>query len=377
MKNNPPPYSHIRNSTQDQHRNHFQPIPQALHTYSTTTRPPHPRNVKSIPWCDCCTAQLSDNDDRQTGLRDPSIHGTRYMLRADHHTPPSHSNQHLDYIHIFRSNAEYHIAQRDNERYQARTDILPPFHPTFTYTNTPSYADIGPTIARLHYERYRARGGRKARGPHHSDHAYNSPCRASMTPGEPYRRWFHDHISRQHYSLGEATEHYNDWLSDPQYGPVPAPRYNPYNRTPTPSPPHIEQRTPAPNPQAHSPPSDPEPNNTSHNPATHNHARAQTIVQDVHTSPDDANDVLGSGAMMTTAPRRLLTINPDWEANIHPAPPGTAIRYGNMETEPVEEVSHIGSYPLSIVPNRYRTALVCVHKIVPQATWSHAQTLRR
>ncbi len=35
-----------------------------------------------------------------------------------------------------------------------------------------------------------------------------------------------------------------------------------------------------------------------------------------------------------------------------------------METEPVEEVSHIGSYPISIVPNRYRTALVCVHDIV-------------
>jgi hypothetical protein len=87
-------------------------------------------------------------------------------------------------------------------------------------------------------------------------------------------------------------------------------------------------------------------------------------VQDVHTSPDDANAVLDSGAMMTTAPRRHLTINPEWEANIRPAPPGTAIRYGNMETEPIEEVSHIGAYPLSIVPNRYRTALVCVHDIV-------------
>jgi hypothetical protein len=81
-------------------------------------------------------------------------------------------------------------------------------------------------------------------------------------------------------------------------------------------------------------------------------------VQDVHTFPDDANTVLDSGAMMTTAPRRHLTINPEWEANIRPA------RDRNMETEPVEEVSHIGSYPHSIVPNRYRTALVCVHDIV-------------
>ncbi len=99
-------------------------------------------------------------------------------------------------------------------------------------------------------------------------------------------------------------------------------------------------------------------------------------MQDVHTSPDDANAVLDSGAMMTTAPRRLLTINPDWEANIRPAPPGTAIRHGNMETETVEEVSHIGSYPLSIVPNRYRTALVCVHDIVSagQVTFTNTET---
>ena len=82
---------------------------------------------------------------------------------------------------------------------------------------------------------------------------------------------------------------------------------------------------------------------------------------------------------MTTAPRRLLTINPDWEANIRPAPPrGTAIRYGNMETKPVEEVSHIGSYPLSIVPNHYLTALVCVHDIVSAGhvvTFTNTETI--
>jgi hypothetical protein len=182
-----------------------------------------------------------------------------------------------------------------------------------------------------------------------------------MTPGEPYRRWFQDHISRNHYSLGD-NDRYNDWLVDPQYGPAPPPRYNPYNFTPTPSPPTTQHQTPAPTNQ---PRPDQEPDDPSHNPAPNCYIRVQTIVQDdVHTSPDDANAVLDSGAMMTTAPRRHLTINPEWEANIRPAPPGTAIRCGNMETEPVEEVSHIGSYPLSIVPNRYRTALVCVHDIV-------------
>ena len=49
-----------------------------------------------------------------------------------------------------------------------------------------------------------------------------------------------------------------------------------------------------------------------------------------------------------------------------------------METEPVEEVSHIGFYPLSIVPNRYRTALVCVHDIVSAGhvlTFTNTETI--
>ena len=66
-------------------------------------------------------------------------------------------------------------------------------------------------------------------------------------------------------------------------------------------------------------------------------------MQNILTSPDDSNAVLDSGAMMTTALRRLLMTSPEWESNIRPAAPGTAIRYGNMETEPVKEVSHIGS----------------------------------
>jgi len=110
----------------------------------------------------------------------------------------------------------------------------------------------------------------------------------------------------------------------------------------------------------------------------HPHVRTQTIDQDVHISPDDSNAVLDSGAMMTTESRRLLLTNPEWEDSIRPAPPGTAIRYGNMETEPVEEVSTIGSYQLSIVPNRYHTALVCVHDIVSAGhvvTFTNTETI--
>ena len=42
------------------------------------------------------------------------------------------------------------------------------------------------------------------------------------------------------------------------------------------------------------------------------------------------------------------------------------VTYGNIETEPIEEVSAIGSCPLPIVPNHYHTALVCVHDIVSE-----------
>jgi hypothetical protein len=35
-----------------------------------------------------------------------------------------------------------------------------------------------------------------------------------------------------------------------------------------------------------------------------------------------------------------------------------------METEPVEEIAQIGSYDTSLVPDRFSTALVCVHDIV-------------
>jgi hypothetical protein len=194
--------------------------------------------VNGNPWCDCCTAQLSDDDATQTGLLDSGIPGTRYKLRTDQHPPPSHSNQHLDHIGIFRANADYHTAQRTAiETFQARTGTLPTAQPTSSFRNTPLYTDLGTSTSRLQYARYRDRGGRLQRGPHHSDHAYNSPSRNNMTPGEPYRRWFHDHISRNHYSLGEATDRYNDWLVDPQYGPEPPPRYNQYNGTTNPVPP--------------------------------------------------------------------------------------------------------------------------------------------
>ena len=84
----------------------------------------------------------------------------------------------------------------------------------------------------------------------------------------------------------------------------------------------------------------------------------------INAEPDDTTGILDSGAMMTTATRRHLALHRRWLEHMRPATPGTSIRYGNMETEPVEEQGQIGSYQLSVVPDRFRTALICVHDIV-------------
>jgi len=352
-----------------EYTHHHQPILSAAHT--VIPRPyiqtPRQHDAEGPPWCDCCTSQLSDDDYATPGLHDPDQPSTRYRLRMDQDQPPTHSNQHKDYIRIFRANADYHKTQREErESYQARTGMLPDFQDSSNYINTPDMATIRSTMERLQYERYRNRGGRKGRGATLQDHAFNSPNRANMTPGEPYRKWFHRTISRSHYSLGEATNHYNQWISDPQYGP---PRQAPPPALQPTAIPHPHQPLPD---TSSSDDEDPTPH------PTDRHARAQTIVQDVHTSPDDSNAVLDSGAMMTTAPRRLLLTNPAWENNIHPAPPNTSIRYGNMEIEPVEELSSIGDYQISVVPNRFRTALVCVHDIVSAGhvvTFTNGETI--
>ena len=57
-----------------------------------------------------------------------------------------------------------------------------------------------------------------------------------MNPDNPYRKWFHSTISKSHYSLGEATDHYNQWISDPDYGP------NPLSHSPTTDPPPFMPR---------------------------------------------------------------------------------------------------------------------------------------
>ena len=87
---------------------------------------------------------------------------------------------------------------------------------------------------------------------------------------------------------------------------------------------------------------------------------AQTHEETITADPDDTTGILDTGAMMTTATRRHLSSHHHWIENIRPATPGTSIRYGSMETEPVEEQGHIGSYQLSVVPD----ALICVHDIV-------------
>jgi hypothetical protein len=86
--------------------------------------------------------------------------------------------------------------------------ILPSLQTHTSYVNTPDASDIVATMARFQYQRYRSRGDRLHRGTHHLNYSYNSSNTTNMTPGDPYRYWFHRTISCSYYSLGEATTQY-------------------------------------------------------------------------------------------------------------------------------------------------------------------------
>ena len=183
---------------------------------------------------------------------------------------------------------------------------------------------------------------------------------------------FQKTISHRHYSLGEATEYSTRWLQDPNHFP---------------NGPHPEIGSRAPLMRGE--------NNTSlshkrirqhllHSTTT----RSRNPIRIYHTTtspkqmwsnpaePDDTMGILDSGAMMTTATRRHLSIHHHWLENIRPATPGTSILNGNMKTEPVvEEQGHIGSYQLSVVPDRFRTALICVHATGHSVTLNQQNTI--
>ena len=202
--------------------------------------------MEGPPWCAGCTAQLSDDDLYSPGLRDPANPNTRYRLRGDRDHLPTHSNLHNDLILIHRTNADYHRSQSNSEELQQVTHgILPDYRPLTTYINTPSAANLNGTIERYQYDRYQRRGGRLPQGDHHLDFTCNSPNITNMHPGNPYRQWFHNTVSHSPYSFGEATDHYNQWISDPDYGPNP----RLHNRDDE-SPPYLPQTRNSPSPPA-------------------------------------------------------------------------------------------------------------------------------
>jgi len=218
-----------------------------------------------------------------------------------------------------------------------------------------------------------------------------------MRTGQSYRTWFHDEVSHNYHTLGEATDMYYDWISDTGHQAAqaltrPAPQgtegqsdndsYFPRannssrndgtrarnTRTTSASTPYIisgqqsspQTRTASEDDTPHQRTDTKEDNDSDQHSA--NNVYAQTVPEILRTDPDDPTAVLDSGAMMTTIPRRLI-LGTKWEASIRAATPGTTIRYGNMETESVEETTTIGDYMASLVPDRYSTALICVHDI--------------
>ena len=168
---------------------------------------PLPPDEEGEPWCDCCTAHLTQDDTTQQGLRDPA--DIRYRLHLTSDPTPTHSYQHLDYIRIARSNARYQDDQRTTrDNSLARTGNHPTAQQNSTYANTNDFTFLTTTLSHLQFNRYRDRGGRLTYDQdelRRRDHRYNSPNVHNMAAGQRYRNWFLQTISRRHYSLSEAT----------------------------------------------------------------------------------------------------------------------------------------------------------------------------
>ena len=406
IRHNTPPTDNSTSHTK-RRRQHSPPHGKISHRDHTTSTN---GDRTGKPWCNCCTAQLSDDDTSSPASRDNDDFDIRYRVRPSTNHRPSHSTLHQHLLSILRDNAHYHDKQRRELERRISRQGMPTYYTssTTTFHNTKEYTNLAETLSSAQYSRYRARGGTLPRNHHTDDFRYNSPNHRNMQPGQRYRTWFHRAFGREHYSLGEANTAYNAWLNEhasipkpprgtsPTRSRPPSPSHNPYlplahyhsspapdSRSDTDSPfiysppdpppaaynahPHEDnsQATITPPPPTSIPPIRPydtdESQSSSDSDPQPRDIRTQTHVLNI--SPDDPNAVVDSGAMMTTVPRRLLLGTP-WEDNIRPAPPGTTIRYGNMETEPVEEHAQIGQYNTSLVPDRFSTALVCVHDIV-------------
>ena len=166
-----------------QHTRHFN-LRTPRRSRAPFTQGPPPPDAEGQPWCECCTAHLSDDDNTQQGLRDPDNHTTRYRCRHEEDPPPTHSNLHRDYLRIFRSNENYQNDQRSSQyKTMARTGNHTTPQPTSTYANTNEMADLQNSLANLQFQRYRGRGGRLSQPQHQQRsryHRYNSPNHHNM-----------------------------------------------------------------------------------------------------------------------------------------------------------------------------------------------------
>jgi len=378
-----------RQTTNSEHGNYKPHRPASKARQESCPDPP------GEPWCDCCTATLSDDDNTKWAIQSAAHPHVRYRTSAPNEFTPTrlHSNLHRDHLRLYRANRQHHRAQRiAHQKQEAYIGAYEEYAPHTTYTNTPEVTELPTTIANLQYARYTERGGQRPQGPHVSDFPYNSPQHHNMRTGQNYRTWFHNEILHNYHTLGAATNMYYDWFSDTSTQPGPplsrpqpqgtegqsdndsySPRANNSSRYngPRAQTNRITANTTARTDTTHqsSPPhrTASEEDNTTRedNDSDHNSAHniyAQTSPETLHADPDDPTAVLDTGAMMTTIPRQLI-LGTKWEASIRPATPGTTIRYGNMETESVEETTTIGDYTASLVPDRYSIALICVHDI--------------
>ncbi len=189
----PPPseeQSYKRRQTTNSEHGNYKPD----RTTSTSRQDIYP-DPPGEPWCDCCTATLSDDDDTKWAIRSAAAHPhIRYRTSSPNEVPPPrlHSNLHRDYLRLYRANRQHHRAQRiAHQKQEAYIGAYEEYMPHTTYTNTPEITELPTTIANLQYARYIERGGTRPQGPHVRDYPFNSPQHHNMRTGQNYRTWFH------------------------------------------------------------------------------------------------------------------------------------------------------------------------------------------
>jgi len=176
------------------------------------------------------------------------------------------------------------------------------------------------------WNRYKQRGGLRKSNEYEKDSVNLSPSRERLSLLHPYRYWYREHIGNfDQDNLGEATRR---WMNYRENANLP---------------------------------------NELHSPELINRVRVQSemnegVVRDSEINDDDLLGIVDTGAQISTIPEMLITVDA-WTNSRRPAPPGTAIKYGNNDIQEVYSQVDIGDVLFQVTPNRCSNALISVHQL--------------